>query len=278
MFKKARILSIGLLALTMSIGGFSIARADDSNTSQVGYDITSINKDGTNQLTSKQYPDFSNADAYMNSHYGQKKLFGQCTWFASGRFYELYGYSPDFTGDGYMCVDQLLRAHPDNFYESDTAVVGSVGSSDFYHNHVWIVVGVDEDGSGITIQEGNLDGITNDWTTGCSDWQEKHYTYEELKVKFGKYTFANPYVTPVQADAEAKAKEEAEKEQQESQKKLNKAVKALEDPKQVVNNSGKDSLEITTETTKSVDEIDGSKKGATQDISKSLLAIMKNKK
>lgn len=278
MLKKVRILSIGILAMTISIGGFSIAKADESNTSQVGYNIESISKDGENQLTSHQYPDFSNTEAYVNSHYGKKQLFGQCTWFASGRFYELYGYSPDFTGDGYMCVGQLLQAHSDNFYESDTAVVGAVGSSDYWHNHVWIVVGVDEDGSGITIQEGNLDGITNNWTVGCSDWREKHYTYEELKANFGKVVFANPYKTPVEADAEAKAKEEAEQAEKESQQKLNKAVKALEDPKQIVNSSSKDSLEITQETTKSVDEIDGSEKGATQDISKSLLAIMKNKK
>ena len=32
-----------------------------------------------------------------------------------GRFYELYGYDPGFSGDGSSCVKELVAAHPDKF-------------------------------------------------------------------------------------------------------------------------------------------------------------------
>ena len=32
-----------------------------------------------------------------------------------GRFYELYGYDPGFSGDGSSCVKELVEAHPDKF-------------------------------------------------------------------------------------------------------------------------------------------------------------------
>lgn len=47
-------------------------------------------------------------------------ILSQCTWFAWGRFYELYGYDPGFTGNGWDCVDELLQAHPDKFERSTT--------------------------------------------------------------------------------------------------------------------------------------------------------------
>lgn len=51
-------------------------------------------------------PNFDNYDAWVNINpYAQAKLYGQCTWFGWGRFYELYGYSPGFIGDGWKCVD-----------------------------------------------------------------------------------------------------------------------------------------------------------------------------
>ena len=46
--------------------------------------------------------------------YAQSNLYGQYSWFAWGRFYEIYGYSPCFIGDGWDCVDQLIATHIDN--------------------------------------------------------------------------------------------------------------------------------------------------------------------
>lgn len=135
-------------------------------------------------------PDFSNTDAWQTLNPYAPSYYGQCTWFAWGRFYEIYGYSPGFTGNGCDCVGQLLQAHPDKFEYSRTAKAGAVGSSDSGHNHVWIVTGVD--GDVLTVQEGNLDGITNDWATAIKDWHTTQYTYSQLAQYYGAYKFANP--------------------------------------------------------------------------------------
>lgn len=71
-------------------------------------------KGGTN-------PNFNNMKAWITKNqYAKTGLYGQCTWFAWGRFYELYGYDPGFTGNGWDCVDELLKAHPSKFGRSTT--------------------------------------------------------------------------------------------------------------------------------------------------------------
>ena len=137
-------------------------------------------------------PDFSNSAAWRgpNNPYAAAGLYGQCTWFAWGRFYEIYGFSPGFNGNGYQCVSQLLAAHPDKFEFSRTPKPGAVGSSDRAHNHVWIVTGVQ--GQMITIQEGNLDGVTNSWEAGIKDWRTAVYSLSQLQSIYGNISFANP--------------------------------------------------------------------------------------
>ena len=103
-------------------------------------------------------PDFDNMEAWVTKNpYAKAGLYGQCTWFAWGRFYELYGYDPGFRGNGWDCVNQLLAAHPDQFERSlsplDGAVFSGIGA-----NHVGIVISINDDT--LTVQEGNLDGIT----------------------------------------------------------------------------------------------------------------------
>lgn len=136
-------------------------------------------------------PDFSNDKAWKapNNPYAPT-YYGQCTWFAWGRFYEIYGYSPGFTGNGYQCVRQLLNKHGDKFRFGKTPKVGAVGSSDKAHNHVWIVVGVE--GNNITVQEGNLNGKTDSWAVAITDWWTHTYTLEELRATYGDISFANP--------------------------------------------------------------------------------------
>lgn len=135
-------------------------------------------------------PNFSNADAWRNLNPYADSFMGQCTWFAWGRFYEIYGYSPGFTGNGYECVDQLVATHPDKFEKSSTPVAGAVGSSDTNHNHVWIVTRVD--GDRITIQQGNLNGSTDSWEIAIQDWNTQTYSKAELEKAFGTCVFANP--------------------------------------------------------------------------------------
>lgn len=114
-------------------------------------------------------PNFYNLDAYViKNPYAQVNLYGQCTWFAWGRFYEIYGYSPGFTGDGWKCSQQLVNTHPDKFELSSTPKIGSIYSC-IGRNHVGFVIGWD--GENITIQEGNLDGNTNAFTEAKRDWR-----------------------------------------------------------------------------------------------------------
>lgn len=136
-------------------------------------------------------PDFTNVEAWQmpNNPYAPT-YYGQCTWFAWGRFYEIYGYSPGFLGNGNQCVYQLLETHPDKFQFSKTPIPGAVGSSDFNHNHVFIVV--DVDGDNITVQDGNMNGVTDNWEVAITDWRKATFTVEQLTNYFGDCVYANP--------------------------------------------------------------------------------------
>ena len=135
-------------------------------------------------------PNFNSYDAWVNKNpYAQAKLYGQCTWFAWGRFYELYGYSPGFTGNGWDCVDQLLQMHPNKFVRSTTPKAGAVFSG-IGNNHVGIVISVNK--NNLTIQEGNLDGITNTFKEAQTDWHTITLTLEELSKRNKGIIFANP--------------------------------------------------------------------------------------
>lgn len=135
-------------------------------------------------------PNFNNLEAWVTRNpYAQAGLYGQCTWFAWGRFYELYGYDPGFSGDGSSCVKELVSAHPDKFERSSSPKAGAVFSA-IGHNHVGIVIAVKD--NTITVQEGNLDGITNTFQDAKKDWQTKSYTLDQLRSIYGGVVFANP--------------------------------------------------------------------------------------
>lgn len=138
----------------------------------------------------REQPNFDNMDAWgSNNPYSRANLYGQCTWFAWGRFYEIYGYSPGFIGDGWKCVDQLLQAHPDKFVKSNEPAVGAVFSC-VGRNHVGIVIGWD--GENITIQEGNLDGVTNTFADAKNDWHTATYSLDQFRIKCKGVIFAIP--------------------------------------------------------------------------------------
>ena len=135
-------------------------------------------------------PNFNNLEAWVtNNPYARIGLYGQCTWFAWGRFYELYGYDPGFTGNGWDCVDELLAAHRDKFERADTPKAGAIFSG-IGKNHVGIVLKVDEEN--ITIQDGNYDGKTNTFEEAKTDWRTNTYTLSELRRRYGGILFANP--------------------------------------------------------------------------------------
>ena len=133
---------------------------------------------------------FNNIEAWITKNpYARVGLYGQCTWFAWGRFYELYGYDPGFTGNGWDCVDQLISSHPDLFERSLKPKSGSVFSG-IGVNHVGIVISVD--GNYVTIQEGNLDGKTNTFQDAKTDWHTVTYTLNQLRFYYRGVVFANP--------------------------------------------------------------------------------------
>ena len=134
-------------------------------------------------------PNFNNAEAWQTKNPYAPNFYGQCTWFAWGRFYEMYGYSPGFLGDGWKCVDQLLKVHPDKFKRSDTPEIGAVFSC-VGRNHVGIVVGWDD--TNITIQEGNLDGKTNTFAQAKKDWRTATYTLDQFRTVCRGVVFAVP--------------------------------------------------------------------------------------
>ena len=135
-------------------------------------------------------PNFNNMEAWITKNpYARAGLYGQCTWFAWGRFYEIYGYDPGFTGNGWNCVDQLVAVHPDLFERSLSPKPGSVFSG-IGVNHVGIVIAVDSDY--VTIQEGNLDGKTNTFQDAKTDWHTVTYTLNQLRSYYRGVVFANP--------------------------------------------------------------------------------------
>ena len=157
-------------------------------------------------------PNFSNTKAWKNSTsaYNTPFLWGQCTWFAWGRFYEIYGFDPGFTGNGYACVGQLLNAHPDKFELSRTPAAGAVFSSDTAHNHVGIVLEYDEKTKMLTMQEGNLDIVSNPiWSEAIEDWRTVTVSESDMKAMYGDVTYAVPKAGKLSAAQRAEAKRKA---------------------------------------------------------------------
>lgn len=159
-------------------------------------DLKTVLKDvtiGSGLTEAKMYPNFDKTDAWVEKNpYAMSGYTGQCTWFAWGRFYEIYGYDPGFRGDGYQCVGQLLATHPDKFYKSDKPVAGSVFSTNgVTRNHVGIIIAVD--GDNITVQDGNYNGSSDSFAVAKNDWGTWTTTLSEFQAKYGGgVTFANP--------------------------------------------------------------------------------------
>lgn len=148
---------------------------------------------GSGLTPDKMNPNFDKTDAWVEKNpYAMSGYTGQCTWFAWGRFYEIYGYDPGFRGDGYQCVGQLLAAHPDKFYKSDKPVPGAVFSTNgVTRNHVGMIIAVD--GDTITVQDGNYNGSSDSFAVAKNDWGTWTTTLSEFQARYGGgVVFANP--------------------------------------------------------------------------------------
>lgn len=93
------------------------------------------------------------------------QLLGQCTWFAAGRFYEVYGYTCPGHGNG-QDVARNLAAADNNFdwvtTDYNRVKGGSIGSwFDGIYGHVYFVKENHPDEQYMVIEEGNFsDGVT----------------------------------------------------------------------------------------------------------------------
>lgn len=142
-------------------------------------------------------PNFSaNKNAWTSSNPFYPHCSGQCTWFAWGRFYEIYGYDPGFRGNGATCANELQNKHPEFFVISKKPKAGAVFSTgNNTYGHVGIVI--DVDGDTIIVQEGNYGpqnwnypnfinhGINNCYTD--SGWRTSTYNVNKLNA-----IYANP--------------------------------------------------------------------------------------
>lgn len=174
----------------------AFAKVDSiSSTITEAFDMTKTVVSANALSEDKMKPNFNNREAWVtNNPYSSVGLYGQCTWFAWGRFYEMYGFSPGFTGNGNQCASQLLRAHSDKFYKSSTPVAGAVFSQGLgeKYGHVGIVLEVDVENDKIVIQDGNYNGKTDSFAVAQSDWGTKEMSLKEFCAKRGGAVFACP--------------------------------------------------------------------------------------
>ncbi len=157
---------------------------------QIIQPIIKVTRATEEQINRYVKPDFSNMSAYGFKNPYTSSWVGQCTWYTWGRFVEVYGYDPGFTGCGYECAVQLVLSHPDAWTLSDTPVVGSIFSADSAHNHVGMIVGIED--NLYIVQEGNLNGRNDSWDEVETDCWTQTYTMAELKSCYGNVVFANP--------------------------------------------------------------------------------------
>lgn len=145
------------------------------------------------QVSYNDNPNFNNTAAWVSENpYSQAGLYGQCTWFAWGKFYEMYGYSPGFTGNGKDCAYQLANAHPDKFEISSQPKTGAVFSYQGYpYGHTGVITEV-KDGM-LTYQDGNYDNVTNTFADAQHDWGTKTMSVNDFINRYGgAIVFANP--------------------------------------------------------------------------------------
>lgn len=185
------------IAATEVVNTVNVFKSVDSIVSNIdaSFDMSKTVVTSKSLNEANMYPDFNNREAWVSENpYSMSGLYGQCTWFAWGRFYEIYGYSPGFTGNGNQCARQLLNAHGDKFYESTTPVPGAVFSQGLgeRYGHVGIVLAVDEANDTITIQDGNYNGSTDSFAVAQSDWGTRTMSLSEFCAKRGGAIFACP--------------------------------------------------------------------------------------
>ena len=186
--------------ITKEDTGVQKADEDQKGNDNKDSEESDTNEDQVESKTSTRRPNFDNAEAWKHPYNGYQ--YGQCTWFAAGRVYEIYGLDANGLGNGDQWVDNITAKYPDVFEKSNTPKAGAVFSA-VGAIHVGIVI--DVQGDQVTVQEGNLNGATDGWDwaiTECTngqygaaangDWVERTISLSELSSLYGGVIFANP--------------------------------------------------------------------------------------
>lgn len=165
---------------------------NESNSINDGLNLNNVVTDRFRSFDKNSLPDWNNYDAWIGQNPYAGPYTGQCTWFAWGRFYEMYGYSGWDSGDGRDCAGNLIAKHPDKFELSHTPVSGSVVSfQGRTYGHVGIVLDV-SDGM-VTFQDGNMNGTSDSFEVAQSDYRTETVTMDEFYNIFGyDAVIANP--------------------------------------------------------------------------------------
>ena len=144
------------------------------------------------------FPDFDNTEAWKHSSEGGTNNFeyGQCTWFVYGLVYQNYGAEAAsyLNGNGNQMASVAISKSGNDYWTegdiSNGAIISfGVGSSGAGHvAMIWI----DDEGKTM-IAEGNLNGITDDWSSAILDYQITEQTPEQWSSWYGgSYQVAVP--------------------------------------------------------------------------------------
>ena len=128
-------------------------------------------------------PNFDNEKAWKHPY--NTYPYGQCTWFAAGRLYEIYGIQDNNLGDGNQWVNNLVNRYPDKFKFSTEPEPGAIyctGGGGTNKNHVGIVL--DVQGDIVTTQDGNFNAATDPWEVAITDWATQTQTKTYMKTYY----------------------------------------------------------------------------------------------
>ena len=144
------------------------------------------------------FPDFDNIEAWKHSSEGGTNNFpyGQCTWFVYGLVYQNYGAEAAsyLNGNGNQMAGVAIdNSGSDYWTEGDISngAIISFGVGSGGAGHVGMIY-IDDNGD-LNITEGNLDGITNDWSSAILDYRISVQTPEQWTSWYGgSYQIAVP--------------------------------------------------------------------------------------
>ena len=160
---------------------------------EAGNQLLTWMPDGTIGINSSNYPitSLDEWNGLITNFYGAGNLVGQCTWFASRRYFQTHGVSPVQNGNAGTWVANADPSRVSSTPQKHSVIV--LGSGDIY-GHVAFVEDVKYDAAGnltsITISEANVGGNGN--FTGPTIAHAKEWTRVKTYSSLDQYLQLNP--------------------------------------------------------------------------------------